>query len=86
MYLSLNQRIETMKTKLSQWPEDVTTLLRHTTTTCNRLLAAVLHAKDNELLKKQGEPGYDRLHKVRPLLTIISGSWISQLPEFVGNN
>ena len=55
--------------------------------TINRLeeILSVLHANDNELLKKQGEPGYDRLHKVRPLLTIISGLWISRLPEFVGS-
>ena len=40
VYLSLNHRIGTTKTKFSQWPEDVTNLRRHTATTCNRLLTA----------------------------------------------
>ena len=45
--------------------------------TINRLeeILPVLHANDNELMKKQGEPGYDRLHKVRPLLTIINAQF-----------
>ena len=38
-------------------------------------ILSVLHANDNELLKKQGEPGYDRLHKVRPLLTMINAQF-----------
>ena len=45
--------------------------------TINRLeeILPVLHANGNELMKKQGEPGYDRLHKVRPLLTIINAQF-----------
>ena len=45
--------------------------------TINRFeeILSVLHANDNELLKKQGEPGYDRLHKVRPLLTMINAQF-----------
>ena len=42
--------------------------------TINRFedILSVLHASDNELMKKKGEPGYDKLHKIRPLLDLIS--------------
>lgn len=31
-------------------------------------ILSLLHAADNALMKEKGEPGYDRLHKIRPLL------------------
>ena len=34
-------------------------------------ILSLLHLNDNELECKWDEPGYDRLHKVRPLLQII---------------
>ena len=38
--------------------------------TCNRFeqILSVVHLNDNELMAPRGEVGYDRLHKVRPLL------------------
>ena len=41
--------------------------------TINRFeeILSILHTNDNELEKKKGEPGYDRLHKIRPLLTLV---------------
>ena len=47
--------------------------------TVNRFeeILSVLHANDNELIKQKGEPGYDRLHKVRPLLDILHISFQS---------
>ncbi|XP_063586881.1 piggyBac transposable element-derived protein 3-like [Penaeus indicus] len=35
-------------------------------------ILSLLHATDNALIKKKGEPGYDRLHKVRPLLNNLN--------------
>ena len=35
-------------------------------------ILSLLHANDNELMKKKGEQGYDRLHKVRPQIRSIS--------------
>ena len=35
-------------------------------------ILSILHASDNGLMKNRNEPGYDRLHKVRPLLNIMN--------------
>ena len=37
-------------------------------------ILSILHANDNELEAKRHESGYDRLHKVRPLIKIIQGN------------
>ena len=48
-------------------------------------ILSLLHANDNELMKKKGEQGYDRLHKVRPLIrSISSGFEDCAEPELVG--
>ena len=43
--------------------------------TLNRFeeILSLLNANDNELMKNKGKQGYDRLHKIRPLIKIISG-------------
>ena len=37
---------------------------------CNRFeqILAIIHLNDNELMRDRGDAGYDRLHKIRPLL------------------
>ena len=42
--------------------------------TCNSFdeIIAILHVNDNELEKQPTAPGYDKLHKVRPLLTALN--------------
>ena len=38
--------------------------------TCNRFeqIMSLLHVNDNALMKQMGQPGFDRLHKIRPLI------------------
>lgn len=45
--------------------------------TVNRFeeIISILHANDNELEKKKGEPGFDRLHKIRPLLVALNNNF-----------
>lgn len=38
-------------------------------------ILSVLHANDNNLEKKKGEPGFDNLHKVRPLIDMLSSTF-----------
>ena len=38
---------------------------------CFEEILSLLHVNDNAMEAKRGEPGYDRLHKIRPLLQII---------------
>ena len=42
--------------------------------TTNRFeeILAILHTNDNELAKPQGQDGYDKLHKIRPLLISLN--------------
>ena len=48
-------------------------------------ILSLLHANDNELMKKKDEQGYDRLHKVRPLIrSIFSCFEDCAEPELVG--
>ena len=45
--------------------------------TLNRFeeILSLLHVNDNELMKKKGEHGYDSLHKIRPLIKVISSNF-----------
>lgn len=38
-------------------------------------ILSILHANDNDLEKKRGQAGYDSLHKVRPLIDLLSASF-----------
>lgn len=54
--------------------------------TSNRFeeILSLLHSDDNELMNNRGEPGYDRLQKVRSLMNIISESFENCVePELV---
>lgn len=47
--------------------------------TCNRFeeILSVLHVNDNELSKERGQPGFDRLHKVRPLIDQLNMNFLN---------
>lgn len=39
-------------------------------------ILSVLHANNNELMKDKGEPGYDKLHKLRSLIEMTNLNFI----------
>lgn len=69
--------VVSLRTRRMYWSAKTRQPIVADTMTVNRFeeILSVFHANDNELMKNKGERGYDRLHKIRPLIEMIASSF-----------